>query len=497
MKCPKCGQEVRENAKFCSSCGVNLEEALREEEEKKRLEEVARKAEEERKAKEEAERLEREKVEAEARAKAEAERIEKEKAEAEARAKAEAERIEKEKAEAEAKAKEEAEKKKAVEEENKRLQEIREAEIKKAEEERRIAEEEIKKRKAAEEEAKNKEEKPKETPQKEEVKKEYKPKKKRGFFSRLFGTLILIIVLFAAIVGGVYYLHTQEKLPEEVSDEIDDLIEKFNIVKDDFLDKIDNKKDDDEEEEDKIDWKVEPEIEADDIIELDDKVSIIKLDGSYGLVNNKTGKIVLDPDYDEILYTTIYKVSDVSVNSKKSIVIKKGNKYYSVDSKYQKDDEVKISETKDEKVIYYYDHYDEVVYEGVNEFSKFIPSSSKIKDESNLKVCTNLNIITTDGKEARSDDLTKGKFKIDMKKSDIYDKGYFDLNTGKLIINCDYEDAYDFSEGYAAVKKEGKAGFIDGDGKTVVDFKFDETRSVHDGLAWAKKDGKWGLIEVK
>ena len=84
-----------------------------------------------------------------------------------------------------------------------------------------------------------------------------------------------------------------------------------------------------------------------------------------------------------------------------------------------------------------------------------------------------------------------------MKKSEVYDKGYFDLNTGKLVINCDYEDAYDFSEGYAAVKKDGKAGFIDGDGKTVVDFKFDETRSVHDGLAWAKKDGKWGMIEVE
>ncbi|MBO7522558.1 MAG: WG repeat-containing protein, partial [Bacteroidales bacterium] len=46
--------------------------------------------------------------------------------------------------------------------------------------------------------------------------------------------------------------------------------------------------------------------------------------------------------------------------------------------------------------------------------------------------------------------------------------GFID-NTGKEVVPCQYEDAYDFSEGLAAVKNKNDLwGFIDETGKEVV-----------------------------
>lgn len=46
MKCPKCNEEIADGAKFCTKCGVNIEEEkarIAEENEKKQQEEEARK----------------------------------------------------------------------------------------------------------------------------------------------------------------------------------------------------------------------------------------------------------------------------------------------------------------------------------------------------------------------------------------------------------------------------------------------------------------------
>ena len=450
------------------------EEAERLEKEKAEAEKKARE-EEERKAKEEAERLEKEKAEAEKKAKEEgerkakeeAERLEKEKAEAEKKAREEEERLAKEKVEAEVKAK--------AEEEFKREEAERLAKM----EAERVQEESIVK-----EEVKVKKEESFSEPK---VQPKKKVKVRKCLLRRVFDRLLLIIIIAALIIGGVYYLHREKKLPEQVSDEIDSLIDKFNFFKDNYKDS------DDKDDEEKIDWKIEADFDADDIIDLNDKVSIVKDGKEYGLVNNETGKIVLEVKYDSIDYKTIYKKGKSESSAKKGIVIEEDGKYYSVDSKYQKADEVVVVDEKDTE--YYYDHYDEVVYVGTDKFSKYVTGTEKI--DSKLKLCRNLKIVTTDGKSAENDDISKETFSIDMKKSEVYDFGYFDLKTGKLVINCDYEEAEEFSDGFAAVTKEEKAGFIDEDGEDVGEFKFDKTRSVHDGLAWAEKDGKWGLIEVK
>lgn len=51
--------------------------------------------------------------------------------------------------------------------------------------------------------------------------------------------------------------------------------------------------------------------------------------------------------------------------------------------------------------------------------------------------------------------------------------GYVD-RSGKLSIAAQYQDAYAFSEGLAAVQKDGNWGFIDKTGAMVLDSQYDK-----------------------
>ena len=60
-----------------------------------------------------------------------------------------------------------------------------------------------------------------------------------------------------------------------------------------------------------------------------------------------------------------------------------------------------------------------------------------------------------------------------------------------------FDDARPFStEGYAAVKRNGKWGFVDIDGVVVIDFTFDDALSFGQHLAAVKQDELWGYISL-
>lgn len=65
----------------------------------------------------------------------------------------------------------------------------------------------------------------------------------------------------------------------------------------------------------------------------------------------------------------------------------------------------------------------------------------------------------------------------------------------EVIIDPQYEDAFSFSEGLAAVKKDGKWGYIDMEDSTVIPFQFDYAFSFSKGLAVAVKDGRAFCID--
>ena len=88
-------------------------------------------------------------------------------------------------------------------------------------------------------------------------------------------------------------------------------------------------------------------------------------------------------------------------------------------------------------------------------------------------------------------------------------RGYINVNTGRIIIDAeanDYRKAWVFSEGLAAVMKEGKIGFINAKNEVVIPFQFDYTDKCrmydfgylfHDGYCiMTNKDGDLGLIDT-
>ena len=63
------------------------------------------------------------------------------------------------------------------------------------------------------------------------------------------------------------------------------------------------------------------------------------------------------------------------------------------------------------------------------------------------------------------------------------------------VIAPEYEAVENFSDGLAAVKKDGKWGFADTGGSVVIDFQYDDVHDFSDGLAPVKKDRMWGFID--
>lgn len=73
--------------------------------------------------------------------------------------------------------------------------------------------------------------------------------------------------------------------------------------------------------------------------------------------------------------------------------------------------------------------------------------------------------------------------------------GYADRETGKIIIDRQFDRAMPFSEGYAAVSKEGLFGYINTEGAMVIKPLYDLAGPFYGGLAEIMLDGKTGVID--
>jgi hypothetical protein len=63
-----------------------------------------------------------------------------------------------------------------------------------------------------------------------------------------------------------------------------------------------------------------------------------------------------------------------------------------------------------------------------------------------------------------------------------------------MIVPCDYDFVRDFIGGIAAVKKNGKWGYINKKGRVMISCKYDRVTPFKDGLAMVSKDGVWSII---
>jgi hypothetical protein len=72
-------------------------------------------------------------------------------------------------------------------------------------------------------------------------------------------------------------------------------------------------------------------------------------------------------------------------------------------------------------------------------------------------------------------------------RDDNFKFGFID-KTGKLVIPCKWNTAFDFSEGLAKVEDHGKFGFIDKTGRLVLPCKWELAGSFHEGLVDVRDD---------
>ncbi|MBI5370769.1 MAG: WG repeat-containing protein [Sphingobacteriales bacterium] len=68
--------------------------------------------------------------------------------------------------------------------------------------------------------------------------------------------------------------------------------------------------------------------------------------------------------------------------------------------------------------------------------------------------------------------------------------GFCDSLRTKVIIPCQYDSTFAFSNGMARVMRAGKTGYTDQSGKLVIPVQFERAGDFNDGLAFVKKDGK-------
>lgn len=86
--------------------------------------------------------------------------------------------------------------------------------------------------------------------------------------------------------------------------------------------------------------------------------------------------------------------------------------------------------------------------------------------------------------------------RIFVKKEDGY---YLINNKGKRIGDLEFDDAKPFidGEGYAAVCRGDKWGFINSDGELVIDCQYENAESFQNGYAAICEDGLWGYIDIE
>ena len=72
--------------------------------------------------------------------------------------------------------------------------------------------------------------------------------------------------------------------------------------------------------------------------------------------------------------------------------------------------------------------------------------------------------------------------------------GFID-KTGTIVITAIYDDADFFQEGLVRVKTNGKWGYVDNTGVMVIPAIYDEVESFFDGMAIVRIDGQYGFID--
>lgn len=292
-------------------------------------------------------------------------------------------------------------------------------------------------------------------------------------------------------------------------------------------------------------------------IENEDDIYIIAYkDGQAGLLKNK--KVVLNYEYEEIMYYSYNDVFIVQRNGKQGITDRNGN--IKIDTKYtnmsfggiyvnatDENNESKILDLNGNEVTDGYvakmptqDGMHYIVYDEEGVY-KIIDNNGNIvidKQYTNIEEIGNNYYIVADNRNNGIIDLS-GKSLVELKynsivkidNTELLQANISETSTVSLInknmevvvtmddANIDIEDGYirlysenenkyfDYTgkelkaeevfpnNNIYASEKDGKWGFVDKNGDTVIENKYDMVTELNEyGFAGIKEDGKWGIV---
>lgn len=229
--------------------------------------------------------------------------------------------------------------------------------------------------------------------------------------------------------------------------------------------------------------------------------AVVEQDGKFGLIN-EAGQVLIDPMYDHIgvfdetgSYAPV-RVGDVEyfINQKNELaltfdgayenlgIFSKGAATVSVKGTYG------YIDTKSHHSDFLWD-YTGPIYNGMGAVQK---------DGKWALVDLNLEELT----EYCYDDIARNEFGICSAQKTVFvkegEKWAMLGENASFVASAIYEDVKPFADGcgYAAVKKDGKWGFVTFLSSELREFSFEDAKSFCGELAAVKNDDKWGVIDT-
>jgi len=209
-------------------------------------------------------------------------------------------------------------------------------------------------------------------------------------------------------------------------------------------------------------------------------LAAVKVGAKWGFID-KEGKLAIKSQYDYVgKFSQGYAA--VIFFPKMGYIDKYGN--MAINPSYEPYVNIRDfppKENNNDKKIYNWLIYQQLGYEGI-----FAVEGAPEYDDMSAWAALNVSAFSEDRSLARNaDNKLLGYISYD------------NILNRDFVIPSQFEDAFPFSQGFAAVKMNNKKwGFIDKTGLLVIDAVFDDALSFSEGKAGVKVEKKWGYIDT-
>lgn len=227
----------------------------------------------------------------------------------------------------------------------------------------------------------------------------------------------------------------------------------------------------------------------------------IKIGTNWGYVNEK-GEQVIDRIFADAGYFFIETYAPVVTKEGEAYFIdKSGTNRHDVSSAVAHAKFGMMNEgmytVYDGTAWHYYDMSENMIFGGYDEASALVNGVAAVAKDGKWSIVDNKGEAVID---KAYEDVVSDEKNVVYRNERLFvsDGTGYDMidSSGNVISKQKYEAAHLFTDTtYAAVKVDGKWGFIDKEGNMVIEAEYEDARSFMNGKAAVKVNGKWGFID--